>query len=155
MMSDHENALAQKREQSKRWLTNAVGFLMAARLLLEAHKSGGMFHWPAFYTNLGFAYEHSLKAYLAVNGWSDEKLRLQLGHDIQKALSEATQSGLKLHSPLVGEMLEILGPSHRGNEMRYLRGEPVLTPDDPEEACRCAWDHVQSVGAQLDASSWD
>ncbi|MEM6625588.1 MAG: hypothetical protein AAF719_02690 [Pseudomonadota bacterium] len=141
-------------ERTKLWVTNAVGFITAARLLLELREAGEMFHWPAFYTNLGFAFEYSLKGYLAFKGWSDEKLRLEIGHNIEKAMSEAIQIGFKPHAPLVQDIVEVLGPLHKTNQTRYLNGAPIVTPVDHEQACSCVWDHVQAVGSQLGVESW-
>lgn len=147
--------MVRESENSKLWLTNAVGFMIAARLLLEDHKTGSMFHWPAFYTNLGFAYEHSLKGFLAFHGMTGDELRREIGHDLNKALSKAIDTGFQPHSPMLIEMLEILGPSHRKNEMRYLPELGIDTPENPDQACQCAWDHVQEVSAQLGAAHWE
>jgi len=143
------------REKTKLWLSGAVGFIETAYSIIYISKTKAVFHWPAFYVNLGYAYELSLKGFLANNGWNDEKLRKEIGHDLQKALSESRTSGFVPHSIDVSEAIDVIGPLHKSQSARYLTGEALQVPADHEDALRVASDHLNAVGDQLGISDWD
>lgn len=133
-------------------IANAMGFLKAGDSLLAQHKASGdaddMFHIAAFFVNLCFAYELSLKGFLAHRKWvGDEKN--DLGHDLEKALGEAIKHGYEPPDG-VPEMIKVLGPLSKSHELRYLR--PGLTgialPDAPR-ALTVTHAHVTAIGDQL------
>lgn len=133
-------------------IANAVGFLKASDALLAQHKTSGdaadVFHTFAFFVNLCFAYELSLKAFLAHRKWPGDEKR-DLGHDLEKALAEAVKLGYQPPAG-VAEMVEILGPLSKSLELRYLSG--VSLPDPPDGALAVAHAHVRAIGDQLPIS---
>lgn len=137
-------------------IANAMGFLKAGDALLAQHKSRGdaadMFHTFAFFVNLCFAYELSLKGFLAHRKWAGDEKR-DLGHDLQKALVEAVKLGYQPPAG-VAEMIKILGPLSKSLELRYLRAGMggVSLPDPPDRALVVAQAHVRAIGDQIPIS---
>lgn len=143
------------RESAKLWLTGAVGFYEAASALLEkGSKPGAIFHWPAFYVNLCYAYELSFKGFLAANGWSDDSLKNEIGHDLHKAFLKSRESKFTPHSKEVSEMLDVLGPLHRSHSLRYLTGKAVDLPIENKKVLRLTREHLLAVGNQLGVNRW-
>ncbi|QPQ54585.1 hypothetical protein IC614_09640 [Allosphingosinicella flava] len=130
---------------TKMLLTGAVGFYEAASALL---KNDDMFHWPAFFVNLSYSFELSLKSmlvYREVVTYNDLK---KIGHDLSKSLSMAISFGYKLPDPNISDLISILSPLHMRNELRYMRGGVVEIPD-AEQARQLAWLHIQAIGDQI------
>ena len=137
-------------------LANATGFLKSSDSLLTQHKASGtaddLFHTSAFFVNLCFAYELSLKSFLAHRKWSGDEKR-DLGHDLEKALSEAVKLGYQPPDG-VAEMIDILGPLSKNHELRYLRPGMggITVPDPPDRALVVAQAHIRAIGDQLPIS---
>ncbi|MGY6216338.1 hypothetical protein ACW73L_14360 [Methylolobus aquaticus] len=83
---------------------------------------------PALYL-LGHSIELSLKAFLLHRGLALEDLPL-IGHDLEKALGEATARGLSSHLELSGdqrEALRCLNELYKSKELEYIKtGEKVF-----------------------------
>jgi hypothetical protein len=60
----------------------------------------------------GHALETSLKAYLLANGWSEDQIRTQIGHDLNRAWTHAESSGLSLPSATPPDWCDKLNKAH-------------------------------------------
>lgn len=131
-------------------IQNAAGFLEAAAAMFTAGKVD--LHPFAFFVNMCFAYELSLKAFLAHRKWQGKEGRGGLGHDLEQAFAEAVTLGYVPPSD-VSDMLKILGPlSKAPMELRYLTGNAVQLPHPPEHALAVAHAHMNAVARQLPIS---
>lgn len=130
-------------------IQNAQGFLEAAGAMFIAGKVD--LHPFAFFVNLCFAYELSLKAFLAHRKWQGKEGRGGLGHDLEQALAEAM--ALHYAPPAdVATMLKILGPLSKGMDLRYLKGCAVQLPHPPGHALAVAHAHMNALAQQLPIS---
>jgi hypothetical protein len=134
-------------------LANAMGFLKAGDSLLAQHKASGdaddMFHIAAFFVNLCFAYELSLKGFLAYRKWGGDE-KNDLGHDLKKTLGEAVELGYQPPARVI-ETIDILGPLSKSHELRYLRPglSGINLPDPPDRALVVAQAHLRAIGDQI------
>ena len=129
-------------------ITNAVGFMKAADALWAQHKNNDeLFHPFVFFVNLCFAYEISLKAFLAHRKWGGDEKR-DIGHDLEKALAEAVTLGYQPPAD-VADTIKILSPLSKSMELRYLRQVSVHLPDPPDHALKVAQAHIRAIGDQL------
>ena len=106
-------------------LAGSHGFFSAAEALINAP---GIFHAPAFYVNLGFAIELSLKGYILARGGTDRELH-DLGHDLLAAFKKAVTDGYQPPFDHVRVAVEKLSPIHKNHSIRYLLGGDVTVPD--------------------------
>ena len=108
-------------------------------------------HPFAFFVNLCFAYELSLKAFLQHRKWPGKEGRGGLGHDLERALGEAMALGYAVPAD-VADTLKILGPLSKGTDLRYLKGNAVDLPHPPEHALAVACAHMKAIRQQLPIS---
>jgi hypothetical protein len=68
--------------------------------------------------------ELSLKAFLLSRGWSDERTRVELRHDLARVLDAAEAAGLEPEANL-RRLAEALNVFYAGHDWALFRGEPA------------------------------
>lgn len=134
-------------QQARSLLAGAWGFYFTAQLA-EGGFSTFSEHQPdlrpAILVNVGFAYELSLKAFLAANGQDERRLR-DIGHQLDCALSEAIRFGLPENSD-VAEQVRLISPAFANHSLRYISFGNMELPTNPVECLRV---HLDSVSCRL------
>lgn len=123
-------------------LENAAGFLAGARHLSgdDRHSREILFH------HIACAIELSLKSFLQFRGWSDERCRLEIRHDLTKALDAAEGLGFHPSYPDLHSLLAILSPYYCRHRIRDLAAhEPALL--SPQQALKAAEELLSDVRA--------
>jgi hypothetical protein len=124
---------------------SATGFFDAAAAMVAKGRTAQ--HPFAFFVNLCFVYELSLKAFLAHRTWTESQI-ISLGHDLERALSECAALGYA-PPPDVPETIKILGPRSKALDLRYLKDRAVDLPHPHERALAVAWSHLEAIAKQL------
>jgi hypothetical protein len=122
--------MAIERQSATRFVTTAVQFAEAARVLQRESEVSHKIDTPA-YVLFGHSIEMALKGYLRASGWSPTKLRRQLGHDLNKALASAKTDGLESHVKIntqFEDRLDLLNQIHLTRELFYPRVGFVRLP---------------------------
>lgn len=129
-------------------LENAVQFAAGARSAASRHRdfSGIMLQ------HVGIAIELSLKSFLQNHGWSDERCRLELRHDLVKALAAARKLGLRPSDPGLARIVAVLFPFYRRHATAELAAQ---TPDplEPERTLETTERLLDDVRAATSSSS--
>jgi hypothetical protein len=105
------------RSPSHHLLENAASFLVGARHLSSSddrHSREILLH------HVACAIELSLKAFLQYRGWSDDRCRLEIRHDLTKALKAAEGLGFRPSHPELPGLAAVLSPyycHHRIGEL--------------------------------------
>ncbi len=105
------------RSPSHHLLENAARFLLGAQHLSSSddrHSREIVLH------HVACAIELSLKAFLRLRGWSDDRCRHEIRHDLTKALKVAGGLGLRPSHPDLPELAAVLSPyycHHRIDEL--------------------------------------
>jgi hypothetical protein len=123
-------------------LENAARFLAGARHLSrdDRHSREILLH------HLACAIELSLKSFLQFRGWSDERCRLEIRHDLTKALDAAEGLGFHPSSPDLHSLLAILSPYYCRHRIRDLAAhEPAIL--SPQQALKAAEELLSDVSA--------
>lgn len=96
-------------------LENAAEFATGARSAASRDRDfrGIMFQ------HVGIAIELALKSFLQNRGWSDEQCRLELRHDLVKALAATTKLGFRPSEPDLARIVAVLSPFYQ----RHATGE--------------------------------
>jgi hypothetical protein len=143
------SALADNRMTAQRLYTGAVGFLAAAEATHERHlrEPAEPEHWPAISVNLCFAFELSLKSFIALRG-GDRRALKKIGHNLIGGLDAARAAGYVPNHPAVSEIVTILSPLHVSHSLRYLEDKSVNLPDT-RNMISIVRHHVQEVGKQM------
>lgn len=94
--------------------------------------------------NVGYALELALKAFLLRQGWTDDRCRLEIRHDLAKALSFAQASGLVIGDPALPMLVEVLSPFYRAHRVDELAADDGRLPSDPIGVARRL---IASIGA--------
>src|SRR3990167_4287334 len=88
----------------------------------------------------------SLKSFLQFRGWSDERCRLEIRHDLTKALDAAEGLGFRPSYPDLHSLLAILSPYYCRHRIRDLAAhEPALL--SPQQALKAAEELLSDVRA--------
>ena len=95
---------------------NAHAFLRGAETLHGSDPNAGS--WTACFTNIGFAVELALKAYIREKGGS-EKLQRRLGHDLVAAYDEAVQRGFTPFDDRQVKLIQDISPTFSDMTVRY------------------------------------
>lgn len=98
-------------------LNNALGFAAGARhatSMPERHAG------QVVLQSLGNAIELSLKSILQTHGWSDDRCRREIRHDLVKALAAAEDLGFRPSDPALAPFIALLSPFHRSHCMAVL-----------------------------------
>ena len=75
------------------------------------------------YQNLSYALELGLKAFVRANGWTDDRCRREIRHDLVKAYEAARSVGLPALEGQTVRMLVILAPFHVSHTLdEFVRG---------------------------------
>lgn len=90
-----------ERALARLFLVRADEFLPSAELARIGHP-GSVCH------GIAIAAELALKAYLLSQGWSDDRCRRELRHDIERAMKSAQECGLPVRSKELTEALAVL-----------------------------------------------
>ena len=130
------------RAHGEHLLENAAGFLAGARHLSQddRHSREILLH------HIACAIELSLKSFLQFRGWSDERCRLEIRHDLIKALD--TAEGLGFHPSYrdLHSLITILSPYYCRHRIRDLAAhEPALL--SPQQALKAAEELLSDVHA--------
>ena len=123
-------------------LENAAGFLAGWRHLSrdDRHSREILFH------RIACAIELSLKSFLQFRGWSDERCRLEIRHDLTKALDAAARLGFRPSRPDLHPLVAILSPYYCRHRIRDLAAhEPALL--SPQHALKAAEELLSDVRA--------
>jgi hypothetical protein len=120
---EHDNTQTKKPPQllAIAFIQDARAFISDAETLLEANSQGtgaSPFSAPTYYL-LCHAMELALKGYLASSGVPKNKLQFKIGHDLEKALSQAQKRGFVPADDRFAELIEWLGPFHLDHSFRY------------------------------------
>lgn len=130
------------RFHGKHLLENAAGFLAGAQLLSrdDRHSREILLH------HIACAIELSLKSFLQLRGWSDERCRLEIRHDLTKALNAAEALGFHPSYPDLHSLLAVLSPYYCRHRIRDLAAhEPALL--SPQQALKAAEELLSDVRA--------
>ena len=121
-------------------LENAAGFLAGAQLLSrdDRHAREILLH------HIACAIELSLKSFLQFRGWSDERCRLEIRHDLTKALDAAARLGFRPSRPDLPRLIAVLSPYYCRHRIRDLAAhEPALL--SPQQALKAAEELLSDV----------
>jgi len=124
-------------------LENAVEFAAGARSAASRHRD---FH-GIMLQHVGIAIELALKSFLQSHGWSDERCRLELRHDLAKALEAARKLGLRPSDSDLTRMVAVLSffyQRHATAELAAQTPEP-LEPERTLQATERLLDDVRAV----------
>ena len=105
-------------------LDNALGFAAGARhaISMPGRQAGEL-----VLQALGNAIELSLKSALQAHGWSDERCRREIRHDVVKALAAAEALGFDPSDPALVPFVALLSPFHLGHRMAELAARTSQT----------------------------
>ena len=117
-------------------LTKAESFSAAARYLDEAsrsrkHETQVYFHvdievYDVFCYLCAHAIELALKSILILNGYTNSRLKQNLGHDLQKIWKQVEKCDVPNKENILNEdlknLVEWLYPDYRGKELEYYTG---------------------------------
>lgn len=129
-------------------LTNAAGFLAGAQHLSrdDRHSREILLH------QIACAIELSLKSFLQSRGWSDEQCRLEIRHDLAKALDAAEKLGFRPSYPDLHPFVAILSPYYCRHRIRDLAAhEPALL--SPQQALKATEELLSDVRAACSKGS--
>jgi len=129
-------------------LENAAGFLAGAQLLSrdDRHAREILLH------QIACAIELSLKSFLQSRGWSDEQCRLEIRHDLTKALDAAEGLGFRPSYPDLHPLVAILSPYYCRHRIRDLAAhEPALL--SPQQALKATEELLGDVRAACSKGS--
>ncbi len=136
------------RAHGEHLLKNAAGFLAGAQHLSrdDRHAREILLH------HIACAIELSLKSFLQFRGWSDERCRLEIRHDLTKALDAAEGLGFQPSSRDLHPLLTILSPYYCRHRIRDLAAhEPALL--SPQQALKAAEELLSDVRAACSKGS--
>lgn len=136
------------RFRGKHLLKNAAGFLAGAQHLSrdDQHSLEILLHQVAC------AIELSLKSFLQSRGWSDEQCRLEIRHDLTKALDAAEGLGFHPTYPDLHPLVAILSPYYCRHRIRNLAAhEPALL--SPQQALKATKELISDVRAACSKGS--
>lgn len=139
-----------ERQEAKRLLAGAVGFVSAAKATHEHHLANPREpeHWPAISVLVCYAFELSLKAFLTSRGATAAKLKKDLGHDLVKGLTEARALGYRPPHPAIEKLIGLLSPLHESSELRYLEAKSAELPE-MQQLIAIALTHLEGIGEQI------
>jgi hypothetical protein len=95
------------RSTSHHLLENAASFLVGARHVLSSDDRQSR---EILLHHVACAIELSLKAFLQFRGWSDDQCRLEIRHDLTKALEAAEGLGFRPSHPDLPWLAAVLSP---------------------------------------------
>lgn len=129
-------------------LKNAAGFLAGAQ-----HQSRDDNHSREILLHqIACAIELSLKSFLQSRGWSDEQCRLEIRHDLTKALDAAEELGFRPSYPDLHPLVAILSPYYCRHRIRDLAAhEPALL--SPQQALKATKELLGDVRAACSKDS--
>ena len=99
--------------------------------------------------NVGYALELGLKALLVERGWDDDRCRIEVRHDIAKALGEAAKVGFVPAHPDLAALIATISPYYKRHGKRHGLSELVATgglamsPDQALAVTRSLLDQVR------------
>lgn len=96
--------------------------------------------------NVGYALELALKALLLQQGWTDDRCRLEIRHDLAKGLGAARVSGSAIGDSALCMLVEVLNPFYRAHRVRELAAADERLPSDLDPI-RIAGRLIASVSA--------
>ena len=129
-------------------LEKAAGFLIGAQHLSQddRHSREILLH------HIACAIELSLKSFLQSRGWSDEQCRLEIRHDLTKALDAAEGLGFRPSYPDLHPLVAILSPYYCRHRIRNLAAhEPALL--SPQQALKATEELLGDVRAACSKGS--
>jgi hypothetical protein len=141
----------QTTEAAARLFTGSLGFFETAR---AAYRLDGGRHWPAFYVNICYAIELSLKAFVAQRGATEKALRHEIGHRLDIALDKAESAGYRPPNGHLRILIGMIGTAHKDHSLRYLEGDVPLVTPEPDETLKAVADHLDAIGEQLPVSAF-
>jgi hypothetical protein len=129
-------------------LENAAGFLAGAQLLSRDDRRAR----EILLHHIACAIELSLKSFLQFRGWSDERCRLEIRHDLTKALDAAEGLGFHPSFPNLHPLLAILSSYYCRHRIRDLAAhEPALLL--PQQALKATEELLSDVRAACSKGS--
>ena len=128
-------------------LENAVEFAAGARSAASQHRDfrGIMLQ------HVGIVIELALKSFLQDRGWSDERCRLELRHDLVKALAATRKLGFRPSDPDLARIVAVLSPFYRRHATAEL-GVQALEPLEPERTLQVTERLLDDVRAATSSS---
>jgi hypothetical protein len=131
------------RELAFVFLANGEGFLPSAAAVEHVDAGGTCY-------SIAIAAELVLKAFLVTKGWSDERCRRDIRHDLEKALGFAMTAGLDAPSELTGVLavLNAYYPKRAFDRFVVPAGDEAF----PARARAVVAGLIESVRSQAEAS---
>lgn len=105
------------RSPGRHLLDNALGFAASAR---QTASMPGRHAGELVLQSLGNAIELSLKSILQARGWSDDRCRREIRHDLVEALAAAEDLGFRPSDPALAPLVALLSPFQRTHRMTAL-----------------------------------
>ncbi|HET6377262.1 MULTISPECIES: hypothetical protein [Hyphomicrobiales] len=105
-----------------------------------------------FLQHVGIAIELSLKSFLQCHGWSDERCRVELRHDLVRALAAARKLGLRPSDPDLARIVAVLSPFYRRHATAELAAQ-APEPLEPERTLQVMERLLDDVRAATSSSS--
>ncbi|OPF90474.1 hypothetical protein I8G32_02315 [Rhodopseudomonas palustris] len=95
--------------------------------------------------NVGYALELGLKALLVERGWDDDRCRIEVRHDIAKALGEAAKVGFVPAHPDLAALIATISPYYKRHGLSELvaTGGLAMSPDQALAVTRSLLDQVR------------
>lgn len=112
----------------------------------EAHRmSATYFGGEPLLQNVGYALELGLKALLVERGWDDDSCRIEVRHDIAKALGEAAKVGFVPAHPDLAALIATISPYYKRHGLSELvaTGGLAMSPDQALAVTRSLLDQVR------------
>lgn len=129
-------------------LKNAIEFAAGARSAASRHRDfrGIMLQ------HVAVAIELALKSFLQYRGWSDERCRLELRHDLVKALAATKKLGLRAGDPDLARIVTVLSPFYQSHATAELAAQ-APDPLDPGRTLQAAERLLDDVRAATSSST--
>ncbi|CAL8974060.1 hypothetical protein RHODGE_RHODGE_00962 [Rhodoplanes serenus] len=129
-------------------LENALEFAAGARSAASRHRD---IH-AIMLQHLGIAIELSLKSFLQCHGWSDQRCRVELRHDLAKALTAARKLGFRPSDPDLARIVAVLSPFYRSHATAELAAQ-TPKPLEPERTLQATERLLDDVRAATSSPS--
>ncbi|PXA77569.1 hypothetical protein DMC25_23105 [Caulobacter sp. D4A] len=122
---------------------NAASFHLSAEHALERHPEGTRYH-------LAIAIELALKAYLLDRGITDDWNRIQIRHDLVKALRSARRAGFRIEPAGLADLAALLSPFYQTHTIARMPAESIAAANWAQ-ACQIVRTLIDAVEA---AATW-
>jgi hypothetical protein len=123
------------------------GILRGGRCIAEGAPRD-TFPWPAFYAEIGYALELSLKAFMRSRGATEQECAA-VHHDLRRAVKKASERGLEPLAPPVEDLINRIGRHHQKRRFQYLLPIDEKKLPDAAEALAAMRVHMDDMARQM------